>query len=98
MQARKGTAQGIEACSGELRRGCEFEPGDRGADVDVIARLEVERPRRAPAANFDVLRLRLPDRHTRMREIGHGEEPIAQARLDVRELALQCVELAADRA
>ena len=57
VQARNGATQGVKARSRELRRRCEFEAADRGAYVDVIARLEVERSRRAPAAHFDVLRL-----------------------------------------
>src|SRR5207247_4868510 len=97
VQTRNGATQGVEARSRELRRSCEFEAADRGAYVDVIARLKVERPRRAPAAHFNVLRFRLPDRYARVREIRHGEQPVAQACLDVGELTFQRAELAADR-
>src|SRR6266508_752027 len=64
----------------------------------MIARLEVERARHTPAPHLDVLRLRTADRDARMRQVGHGEEPVAQTGLDVGELTFQGVQLVADRA
>src|SRR6266540_3198597 len=64
----------------------------------MIARLEVERARHTPAPHLYVLRLRTADRDARMRQVGHGEEPVAQTGLDARELSFQGVQLVADRA
>ena len=66
MQPRHRAAQ-REARAGELGRGLEIQAAERFADVDVIARRNVERARRAPASHLDVVFFRLPDRNARVR-------------------------------
>ena len=95
MQPRDGAAQRVEARAGKLGSNLEFEPADRGPDVDVIARRETEGPRRAPAPHFDVVGLRATDRHAGMRQVWHRQHQFALALLHGVEPLLECRELRA---
>ena len=96
MQPRDRPAQEREARARELDAGLEVE-AERRADVDVIARREVELARRAPAPHLDVGVLVGADRHARVGQVRQRHQLLVELELDRREPLGRAVELGADR-
>src|SRR5262245_52515822 len=98
MQSRDAPAQRVEARARQLGGGLELESAGGGADIDVVADGKGEAPRRSPAPLLDVVQLRFSYRHAWVRQVRHRQQPITKACLDVAELVLEGVELAAEAA
>src|ERR1700738_3581179 len=96
METRNASAQRIEPGPRELGRQLELEAADRGADIDVVTRFKTKRSWCPNAAKLHVLRFRRADRHARVRQIRHGEQPFAQIGLNATELCFECLELVAE--
>src|SRR5262249_8505209 len=64
----------------------------------MVSHGKIETPRRSPAALLDVVHFRSSVGHALVRQVGHREHPFANARLDIRELALERGDLVAEPA
>ncbi len=95
MQARDRAAQEREARARELGAGLEVE-AERRADVDVVARREIERARHCPTPHLDVRRLVGADRNARMRQVRQRHQLIVELDLDRREPLGGALELGSD--
>ena len=87
-QPRAGAAQHREAGAGNLRGALEIENAERGAEIPVRLRLEVERARLAVRAGLPVVCGALADRHARVRQVRQHQERLRRA--DVRWSRAEC--------
>ena len=95
MQPRDRAAQEREARARELDAGLEVE-AERRADVDVVARRELELARRAPAPHLDVGVLVGADRNARVGQVRQRHQLVVELGLDRREALGRAIELGAD--
>ncbi len=96
VQAREPAAQEREARARELRGRLEVEQAEALAEVRVILHREVERARRPPAADLDVVVGRPADWRRRVREVRQPEQEVAQLRLHAVELGLERLQRVAE--
>ena len=75
-------AEQDEAALGELDGALEVEDPERGPEVPVRLRLEVERRRRSPAPHLDVVVLVGAERNAGVGEVGAGEQQVARVGVD----------------
>ena len=95
VEAGDLTAHKDKARTRELRGRIKVHP-EGTAHVDVVLDREVEFTGRAPAADFDVFRFVLADRHGFVREVRDAKEKVVQLRADFFEFLFENRELFRD--
>jgi hypothetical protein len=83
--------------AGNLAGSSEVHELELLAEIDMIARLEFETARLAPATHFDVRRLVAPFRDARMQHVRNDESQVVPLLLRLHELRFRFGELGAER-
>jgi hypothetical protein len=97
VQSRDAALQHHEARAGDAARRLEVDQRELLADRDVIQRREVERPRGAPAANFDVRGFVAAVRNAFVQRVRQAEDDLLELGTGRRLFFLQAFELAGER-
>ncbi len=95
LEERAVAHEGVRALPCEAPRPVELDHAERGHELEVVLRGEVELARLADAPDFDVVVLAFADRHLGPREARHAEHQVLVALLDLAEPGLQALDLGA---
>ena len=87
-----------EARAGDARAALEVDDAERGAEIPVRQRLEVEGARLAVAPHLDVVGRALADRHRLVRQVGQREQRLVPLILRRVELNAELLDLLGARA
>ena len=88
MQAGYPSAQEGESRAGHLRAGFEIQP-QRGADIGMLLRIEIESGLLAPGRNLDIAAFVFTGRHVGGRNVGQGGQQRVEFLADAPFLFLQ---------
>jgi hypothetical protein len=88
-QPRARAHQDGEARARHARRALEIKNAERGAELPVRLRLEIQRPRLAVAPDFAIVLRRTADRDGRIRHVRHRHQQIAALLFDAIELGFE---------
>ena len=96
LEERAVADEGVRPLPREAPRPVELDHPERGHELEVVLRREVELARLADAPDLDVVFLALADGHFGPREARHAQHQVLVALLDLAEPRLELLDLRAD--